>query len=150
MAKFKFRLELVERLRKQNEEQMRSRFGEAQKDVLKEHSKLQGMIDRAEEQTDILKEKIATGASPKEIALYEDFREGQKIRQKEQSDRLEDTVAIMVRSYQNWINSKKELNVIEKLKEKKREEFKKEQRKAEIKTMDDIVVMRQGQRVAGG
>ena len=58
MGKFKFRLEVVEKLRIQTEEQMRSKFGMAQKDVVKEHTKLQEMIDRSENQTDVMKSKI--------------------------------------------------------------------------------------------
>ena len=142
MGKFKFRLESVKHLRAKEEEKSRIEFGRAQSAVKDAHKSLQDLFSESAKRGDELRDRIASGISVSEIALYEIFRMGQEVRAEKQQEVVEEKVNDMVYAFREWMGRKKVLNTFEKLEEKKREEFKKEEFKKEKKDIDELVVTR--------
>lgn len=142
MAKFNFKLKSIKNFKSRIEEDKGTKFGRIQQKVKHQHDKLQNIYDHAYKSGDRLNEKLDGGMSPGEIAVFDDFRRGQGVRAKDQQEEIENSINDMIYAFREWMDAKKKLSIFEKLEEKSFNVFKKEMKKKEQKSLDELVVLR--------
>lgn len=139
MKRFRFKLEVVLRERKRIED---LKLGEW---VLAKNV-LQTMVDQRQELEDRLasamKELSRTDGSSVSLALVGDaFIEGQKIRIEWKKREIERGEKLVEKKRLEYVAVKQKRMALDKLKERKFEEYRDEARKQEQKTLDDTYIM---------
>lgn len=153
MRRFRFRFTAVERVRKIREDEALRVFGRAQQalgDAISRKEVLQAELADAMLRFERLGSSISVPASL--FALETDFIVGnrQRLVQQEQAiSRARRTVEKALRAY---LLARRQTRIIEKLRERDHEEFRREMSKREQKVLDDQTSMRFGltQRMEGG
>jgi flagellar FliJ protein len=141
--KFKFRFENVLKHRKIMEDVAQRDFQEANSLLNVEIEKLNNMIHAAHEAQEHLFEKQKQGgpAGPA-LSQVHDFLKGQDIRIARQRQKVQEYEKVVENLREILRHKAIEYKIMEGLKSKNQEEFKKEQNKKEQKNLDDLALMR--------
>lgn len=141
--KFKFSLEKVLRQRELQESLAQRDFAEAQNFLNDEIAKLQNMIQVKEEsireRNKLVQNTQTWGVSVQQI---NQFLLGQDVRIKQQNQRLSEFEKVVEAKREILRKASVEVKIIEKLKEKKLEEFKLEFERKEQNELDELTALR--------
>lgn len=141
--KFKFRLETVMRQRKAEQDIAQREYAEAQLNVRDQLARIEKMytdIDEARMMSDQINSK--GGACAEHLASIEEFIAGQKLKIEIARKRARELMAVEEEKHEVLVEKVQALKILEKLKERKKDEFKKLVKKKEIKEAEDIVIMK--------
>lgn len=141
--KFNFKLEKVLRHRKQQEDLAQRDFMESQAKLHHEEKVLESLIEQAHlAREKAFQEQTASQVNPESLKQIQEFIKGQDHRIERQKIRIKEQETL-VEKYREILRQKAvEYKMIESLKNKQYEEFRKQANKDEQKKIDDIVVMR--------
>lgn len=145
--KFKFGLETLMKHRKSLEDMARRDFYDAKEksdDLLSDINRLYNSNDEVRGFSHQLSDK------PEYVVfqqLSHEYLEGNKIRIERKKNEFRDALAVTESKHESLVEAAKEAKVLEKLKEKKFNEFKEAVRKKERKDTDEIVVQRTSRRI---
>lgn len=143
MAKFRFQMEAVIKVRKIAEDLAQRDFQLGQSHLLEQIELLNQMLGKKTEayQTRHDYEKQGGNKAPHLIQV-QDFLSGQDIRIEGQRKKIQ-YIETQVEQLREILREKAiDLKIIERLKEKKLEDFKLEQKKREVKDFDDVTMTR--------
>lgn len=143
--KFKFNLETLLKHRKREEEEAMREFAEAQSilqghlDALKAlYSEVDGSFKMREEI------RARHGKMSRQLQSYDEYIEGLEIKIDRKKAEVRDQKMIVEEKQALLAEAAKEYKIIDRLKEKQFERFKKAAKVKEVKEIDDIVIMRHG------
>ncbi len=141
--KFKFGLEKVLRQRELQESLAQRDFAEAQNLLNDEIAKLQSMTqtkeDSIRQRNELVQNTQTWGVSVQQI---NQFLTGQDVRIKQQNQRLSEFEKVVEAKREILRKASVEVKIIEKLKEKKLEEFKREFDRKEQNEIDELTALR--------
>ena len=142
MAKFRFKLDAVEKIRVQKEQKMLEELANSQRNYQGRISEKRALMAKKQESFVKKNELLSRDASINEIRLMEEYIVGLK-----QQIIRADQAIIRARRFvdqdmRKYIAARKERMMIDRLKEKAMEEFKVEQSRLEQKKLDDLITMR--------
>jgi len=141
--KFKFPLESVIHYRKQLEDEARREFEVAQANLDRSLQHINYMYQQMDDsRSRILALQQKQPVDIASIRYNEEFIEGQKIRIQNERLKARDLMAIAEEKQGILVEKAKEHKILLKLKEKRKIQFLNEQKKLEVKRMDDLVTMR--------
>lgn len=143
-VKFRFRFEPVERVRKNKEQEALRGLGRAQSAVAEAHAYKNKLIDdmmRSLERRERLSE-VEVGPAVYQIESI--FIDGTKIRVKQAEQGILRAQRGLEKAMRVYLFAKRQLMIIEKLREKEFEVFRKARNIREQKQMDDNSIMRAG------
>ena len=142
MRKFRFRLEVVEKMRKTREQEALRILAEAQRDLLAEKNAKMALLSVLDESLQRRESFGVHAMTSNVVQLEESFISGTKIR-------IEQTDRSILRATKNvekatayYLVCRQKRMMMEKLRERALDRFKEEVRKRELKEMDDLNVMR--------
>jgi flagellar FliJ protein len=142
-VKFRFRLETVLRQRKIEQDLAQKDHAEAAaavRDQLAKIKRLYSRIDDARLRAENIQKQGGTCLS--DLQALEAFIVGQKQRIVKERQVARELMAVEEEKHDVLVECNKAFKILEKLKEKKKLEFKVEKNKKEVKRADDIVTMR--------
>lgn len=142
MKKFRFSLETVQKVRKKKEDEALREFGQAQRELQKEFMEKRRIENQLDDSL-LRREKYADqGANAHLFSLEESFIQGLK-------QNIENADKAIIRARRNlekafyaYLTARKKSAMIDKIHDRRLEEFKKIQNKKENKELDDLYVMR--------
>ncbi len=140
--KFKFRLEVLKRQRKAEQDIAQRDYANAQLAVREQMALIESMykkIDEARVEADRLQAR--GGSCAKALQGVDFFISGQKKLIEVARHKARSLMAIEEEKHEILVSKVQDHKILEKLKEKKKIEFKKQKRKLENKEIDDIVTM---------
>lgn len=146
---FKFGYQKLLELYSLQEDVARRDFMESQQKLESEKGLLQSMYslcDRAIEESHELR-NLVEGAPVARLVKIDEFLDGQKIKIERQSEVIANHTRIVEQKQDILIAAAKERKILERLKEKKKEEYRKAEAKKDAKFTDEIVVTRYRGRV---
>jgi flagellar FliJ protein len=142
MAKFKFHLEAVEKVRTQKEQKMLEELSLCQR-VYQEKIQIKRNLLAKKQDSFASKNELASrDSSINEIRLVEDYIEGLKHQLIRADQAIVRSRRFLDQAMRNYILARRERMMIDRLKEKALEEFKLEQSRLEQKGLDDLITMR--------
>jgi len=142
MAKFKFQLESVEKVRKMKEQKMLEALSESQRAYLEKIELKRGLLAKKQAAFEG-KDSLSGSAAPvNEIRLYEDFIEGLKVRIQRADQAIIRARRFLDQAMRHYIQARKDRMMIDRLREKAYEEFRLAQARLEQKRLDDLITMR--------
>lgn len=145
--KFKFRLETLRKHRKNLEEIARRNFAEAKSHsdgILSQIENFYKSGDKAREYAGSVLDKEA--ADPALLQLSDEFMERNKIRIERKKMEFREALVVTEEKQQDLVEAARETKVLDKLKEKKKEDFKKKLKKIDRQNIDELVIQRHGRR----
>lgn len=149
MARFRFKLESVESVRRAREQEALRGLANAQR-------AFQAAVDRREavhaklQSALIEREQVASnGAMPRDLALAEIYVAGTKQRLLQSDHGIYKARKGIEKALRVYLQARRQTRAIEILREKAFADWKLEQRRREQKLLDDIVVSRAARRSAG-
>ena len=142
MAKFKFQLESVEKVRTQKEQKMLEILSESQREYLSRIQDKRDLLSKKQNAFEKKNELVSRDASINEIRLSEDFITGLNARILKADQAIVRARRFLDQAMRNYINARKERMMIDRLKERAHEEFKLEQNRLEQRKLDDLITMR--------
>lgn len=146
MARFKFRLSTIEKHRKLEEENERVNLLKTVQETKSIEKKLIELDSREvwarNEFASIGESGSSQLLTTNAFYVIDKFIRGQEVRRKELQVELRHKQLEMTAAYNSFLDARKKRLTVEKLREKKLREFVKEQRKKEIKEIDDLNIMR--------
>ena len=142
MAKFKFQLETVEKVRIQKEQKMLEEMSASQRVYQEKIAAKKALLEKKQKSFVNKNEMISRDANINEVRLIEDYITGLN-----QSLIRADQAIIRARRFleqamRHYVLARRERMMIDRLKEKALEEFKIEQSRLEQKQLDDLITMR--------
>ena len=142
MAKFKFQLETVEKVRLQKEQKMLEELSVSQRAYQEKIAAKKTLLDKKQSAFIEKNELVSKDSSINSIRLVEDYITGLK-----QSIIRADQAIVRSRRFldqamRHYILARRERMMIDRLKEKALEEFKITQSRLEQKQLDDLITMR--------
>jgi flagellar export protein FliJ len=143
MKKFKFKLEVLRRQRKIEQEIAQREHAEAQKavrDQLAFVKKLYGQIDSARVTADSIQSQGGNFAQA--LQQIEDFISGQKVKIEFERKKARELMSIEEEKHEVLVAKMQAFKVLEKLKEKQQDQFRKDYNKKLVKDQDDMVTMK--------
>ena len=142
MAKFKFQLESVEKVRTQKEQKMLEALSEAQRNYLEKINAKKAVLSKKQKAFEEKNEMFSKDANINEIRLFEEYFTGlgQALVRADQA--IIRSRRFLDQAMKNYIVARKERMMIDRLKEKALEEFKIEQSRLEQRKLDDLITMR--------
>ena len=141
--KFEFSYEKLLDHRKTVEEVAHRDYLLAQTQVDAAEKVLRGMYDDiAKSRTRIGKLEVEGGKAGPALGLLHDFIDGQKIRIERQRAKIRELLAEAERKHEILVEAAREHKTLQKLKEKRKQEFRKAVKKRELKAVDEIVTTR--------
>jgi flagellar FliJ protein len=142
MAKFKFQLEAVEKVRTQKEQKMLEELSVAQRNYQEKIAEKRAIL--AKKQTAFVEkaELASRDASINEIRLLDEYLIGLKYQLVRADQAIVRSRRFLDQGMRNYINARKERMMIDQLKEKAFGEFRLEQGRLEQKNLDDLITMR--------
>ena len=147
--KFRFRLETVMRQRRAERDAAQRVYAEAQAKLQAQLSLIQQMYSELDNAREMSDQKVALpGAKSTDLVQIADFVEGQKVRIRLAREKARELMAVAEEKHEILIEASQAFRILEKLKEKKREEFKIQYNKKQAKEQDDITIMRMAHRGA--
>ncbi len=145
---FQFRYETVLKQRKAEQDVASREYHEAQAAVQTQMTKIKRMyalIDEARERAEEMER--SGGKKAQAILQIEEFIGVQKIAIQRERDKARELMAVAEEKLEVLTEKMQAFKILEKLKEKKKTEFRKEQNKRWNKEADDLTVMRTARRV---
>lgn len=142
MAKFKFHLESVEKVRIQKEQRMLQELAQAQRVYQEKISVKRDLLNKKKDAISAKNNLHQAVMNVQSIALSEDYIEGLKYHLIRADQAILRARRFLDQAMRNYIVSRRERMMIDRLKEKALEEYKKEQSKKAQKQLDDLMVMR--------
>ena len=140
---YKFGLESVLQYRKRREDEAQREFAEAQRKMDEQLEVVNQMSDRVDEvRNEIGQLQAEKGAHIERIRQLESFINGQKIRIENERAKARDLMQTAEEKRAHLVEVSQEKKALEKLKERRRQKFVKEQKKKEQKRADDLITMR--------
>ncbi len=142
MAKFKFKLEAVEKVRIQKEQKMLEELSISQRNY---HEKITAKRDLLEKKQGAFSQKnelASRDSSINEIRLQEDYITGLKVQIQRADQSIIRARRFLDQAMRGFILARRERMMIDRLKEKELETFKLEQSRLEQKILDDLMTMR--------
>lgn len=142
--KFKFRLESILKHRKNLEEIARRDFTEA-----KIHSdgilnQINTLYDSNEEAREVSHKSSKDSRFVQMQQITQEYLEGNKIRIERKKVEFREAQAVTENKQEELVAAAKEAKILEKMKEKNKQDFKELQRKQERKETDELIVQRYG------
>ena len=142
MAKFKFQLEAVEKIRAQKEQKMLEELSAAQRNYQEKISDKKAILEKRQ-QAFLQKTELASrDASINEIRLLDEYLVGLKFQLTRADQAIVRSRRFLDQGMRNYISARRERMMIDQLKEKALVEFKIEQGRLEQKNLDDLITMR--------
>lgn len=141
--KFKFRLDILMRQRKAEQEVAQREYAEAQKKVRDQLARIESMyaeIDDARIRAD--NTQSSGGKCAEELLLIEEFIVGQKIKIERARHYARELMVVEEEKHEILIEKVKNYKILEKLKERRLEEHKKYLKKKDLKEAEDITIMK--------
>ncbi len=145
--KFKFGLETLRKHRKNLEEMARRDFAEAKNSsdkILKQIDHFYDDSDKAREYAGSVIQSEIT--DPGLLQISSEFIERNKIRIERKKTEFRQAMVVTEEKQQSLVDAARETKILDKLKDKKKEEFLKKLRKKNRKDTDEVVVQRHGRR----
>jgi flagellar FliJ protein len=142
MAKFKFQLESVEKVRLQKEQKMLEALSESQRDYLARIQAKRDLLGKKQNAFEKKNELVSRDASINEIRLSEDYITGLNAMIIKADQAIIRARRFLDQAMRNYIHARKERMMIDRLKEKAFDEFKVEQSRLEQRRLDDLITMR--------
>lgn len=142
MAKFKFQLEAVEKVRIQKEQKMLEELAVAQKSYLEKIEAKRELLNKKQEAFVKKNELISRDSSINDIRLIEEYIVGIKQNIIRADQAIVRSRRFLEQAMRHYIAARKERMMVDKLKDKALEEFKLEQSRLEQKRLDDLITMR--------
>jgi flagellar FliJ protein len=142
MAKFKFQLESVEKVRLQKEQKMLEALSESQRDYLARIQAKRDLLGKKQNAFEKKNELVTRDASINEVRLSEDYITGLNAMIIKADQAIIRARRFLDQAMRNYIRARKERMMIDRLKEKAFDEFKVEQSRLEQRRLDDLITMR--------
>jgi flagellar FliJ protein len=142
MAKFKFHLEAVEKVRTQKEQKMLEELSLCQRVYQEKIQIKRNLLAKKQESFASKNELASRDSSINEIRLVEDYIEGLKHQLIRADQAIVRSRRFLDQAMKNYILARRERMMIDRLKEKALEEFRLEQARLEQKGLDDLITMR--------
>jgi flagellar FliJ protein len=142
MAKFKFELESVEKVRLQKEQKMLEALSVSQKEYLAKIQAKRTLLEKKQQAFESKNELVSRDASINEIRLSEDYISGLNSQIGRADQAIIRARRFLDQAMRNYIMARKERMMIDRLKEKAFEEFRIEQSRLEQRKLDDLITMR--------
>lgn len=142
MAKFKFKLETVEKVRLQKEQKMLEELSVSQRNYQEKINAKKDLL--AKKQASFLQknELVSRDSSINDIRMLEDYIFGLKHHIVRADQAIIRSRRFLDQAMRNYIFARRERMMVDRLKEKAMEEFKIEKSRAEQKALDDLITMR--------
>ncbi len=141
--KYKFEFEKLLTFRKMTEDRSRKDFLLARAAVDEAESSLKKMYDDVTTTHQrIGKLQQTSGRNAPALTMADEFIVGQKVRIQRQREKIRELLAVAEEKRAILVEASREKKTIEKLKEKRSEEFRRVQKKREMREIDDLVTMR--------
>lgn len=150
MAKFKFNLQTVLKLKEQLEQNAKNNLGKATKVLEQEEKALEELFVYKEELIKSFKEKSKQGTNVQELINHNNYLLKLNKRIKNQNQNVDIARRNVDKQRQVLVEASREKKVLEKLREKKFEEYMKEEYKKEQKITDEIVSYKYSQKDSEG
>jgi flagellar FliJ protein len=142
MAKFKFHLEAVEKVRLQKEQKMLEELSLCQRAYQEKIQVKKDLLSRRQAAF-ARKNELCSGTTPLiEIRLCEDYITGIKQQIVRADQAIVRSRRFLDQAMKQYIHARRERMMIDRLKEKAMEEFKLQQNRLEQKQLDDLITMR--------
>jgi flagellar FliJ protein len=142
MAKFKFQLESVEKVRTQKEQKMLEALSASQRTYLEKIQDKKDLIAKKQAAFVEKNEMASRDSTINEICLIEEYIVGLKHQIIRADQAIIRARRFLDQAMRQYIQARKERMMIDRLKEKALEEFKVVQAKVEQKQLDDLITMR--------
>ena len=142
MAKFKFQLETVEKVRTQKEQKMLEELSLNQRAYQEKIASKRVLLDKKQNMFVQKNEMMSRDANINEIRLIEDYITGLKQQIIRADQAIIRSRRFLEQAMRHYILARRERMMIDRLKEKAQEEFKVEQARLEQKQLDDLITMR--------
>jgi flagellar FliJ protein len=142
MAKFKFHLESVEKIRIQKEQKMLEELSETQRVYQSKITDKRLLLQKKQEAFEKKNEMASRDSNINEIRLQEDYITGLKARIIRADQAILRARRFLEQAMRLYIQARKERMMMDRLREKALEEFKREQVRLEQKKLDDLITMR--------
>lgn len=142
MAKFQFQLQAVEKVRNLTEQKALEEMSRCQRVYQEKLAEKRALFDKKLEAFTAKNEMMSRDCNIQMIQLQEDYITGLKQRMIQADQAIVRARRFLEQAMRQYIKSRKERMMIDKLKEKALEEFKLEQSRLEQKTLDDLMTMR--------
>lgn len=142
MAKFKFQLESVEKVRLQKEQKMLEALSVSQRDYLARIQAKRDLLGKKQNAFEKKNELVSRDASINEIRISEDYITGLNSMIIKADQAIIRARRFLDQAMRNYIQARKERMMIDRLKEKAFDEFKQEQSRLEQRKLDDLITMR--------
>jgi flagellar FliJ protein len=142
MAKFKFQLEAVEKVRTQKEQKMLEDLSVAQKNYLDKIEEKRVLLRKKQNAFVKKNELVSRDSSINDIRLIEDYIVGLKQQIIRADQAIVRSRRFLEQAMRHYLVARKERMMVDKLKDKALAEFKLEQSRLEQKQLDDLITMR--------
>jgi len=146
MRKFKFRLQTLEKHRKEREQERRVQLSEAIGGIKSTEQKIfdldQSIVDARKSYAAMGETGTGNSLQAGDFWVLDAFAQGQLHRRAELEKHLQDQEQGLQEVFQNYVHARKEYQVIKSLHERDQSEFRKKEQKRENKQLDDLYTMR--------
>lgn len=142
MAKFKFQLETVEKVRTQKEQKMLEELSLTQRAYQEKIAQKKLLLDKKQNMFVQKNELMSRDASINDIRLLEDYIVGLKQQIIRADQAIIRSRRFLEQAMRHYVQARRERMMIDRLKEKAMEEFKLEQARLDQKRLDDLITMR--------
>jgi flagellar FliJ protein len=142
MAKFKFQLETVEKVRTQKEQKMLEELSLSQRAYQEKIAQKRDLLNKKQNMFLQKNEMMSRDASVNDIRTVEDYIVGLKQQIIRADQAIIRSRRFLDQAMRHYILARRERMMIDRLKEKALEEFKLEQSRLEQKQLDDLITMR--------
>jgi flagellar protein FliJ len=146
MKRFQFRLEVVERHRKLQEQEKQVQLAKSLEQMRQTEARL---LDVDMKEVQARREFSGLGSpgrhqkvSSADFWLLDQFIRGQKVRRLDMKQQLEIEEQTVRESYRQFLHARQQHKIMEKLREKKMKQFAEEARKHEVRAVDELYVTR--------
>ncbi len=138
MPKFNFRLQPVLNIRNQQEENLKNEMGKAIQCLEAEKEKLMSLENENDQIVDEFNKKIKR-TTVQDLLQFNDYLEFLKVKIKSQKENVNKAVINVDKIREELVKAVQKRKILDKLKEKKEEEYIREEKKLEHKANDEIV-----------
>jgi flagellar FliJ protein len=142
MAKFRFELQTVEKVRQQKEQKMLEELSSSQRNYQDKINAKKALLTKKQEAFVSKNEMLSRDAAINDIRLIEEYISGLKHQLVRADQAIIRSRRFLEQDMKKYIHARRERMMIDKLKEKALEEFKIEQARIEQRQLDDLITMR--------
>lgn len=142
MAKFKFKLETVEKVRLQKEQKMLEELSRCQRAFQEKIAFKKELLQKKQDAFLAKNELVSRDSIINDIRVMEDYITGLKVQIIRADQAIIRARRFLDQAMRHFVIARRERLMIDRLKEKAMEEFKHEQSRLEQKFFDDLMTMR--------